>query len=96
MTEEQVLKLKNWRNLFKFEGWKKEIIWIIIILLLVYSYWAYQKDMEICFHIVENPCEYCFTDKEMERTRQGGRYITFDIPNISEFKMVNNSSLNAT
>jgi len=94
--EERTIKLENWKNLFKWGGWKKEIVWIIIIALLIYTYWAYKKDMEICVYIAENPCEYCFAKIEREKARQGGRNITFNIPNIPEFKEVDNSSLNAT
>ena len=93
--ERKIIKLENWRNLFKFDNWRKEIIWIIIILLLVYSYWAYRMDMRICLDIVKDPCSYCRIDIENEKARLGGTGITFNIPNISKFKEVNNS-LNAT
>jgi len=91
--EEKIVKLENWRNLFRFEGWKKEIVWIIIIGLLLYTYWGYKKDMEICLEIANDPCPYCFAQQELEKARQGGRGITFDLP---EFKEVDNSSFNAT
>lgn len=87
------IKLENWRNLFKIDNWKSEIIWIIIILLLVYSYWGYKKDMEICFVIANDPCPYCFAQQENERARMGGINITKDIP--YEFKE-DDSQLNAT
>ena len=92
--QEEIIKFRNWRNLFKFESWKKEGVWLIIILLLIYSYWGYQKDMEICLYIAENPCEYCFAKQEREKQLLDGMNITFNIP--YEFKEENNSLLNAT
>lgn len=90
--EEKIIKLENWRNLFKWSSWQKELVWIVIILLLCYSYWAYKTDMKICLEIQENPCPYCFSKLENEKARQGGMNITFNIPELKEV----NNSLNAT
>lgn len=92
--EEKIIKLENWRNLFNWSGWKKEIIWIIIIILLLYTYWAYKKDMEICLEIANNPCEYCYAKIGNEKAMWGGRNLTKSFFNISIKE--ENSSLNAS
>ena len=48
----------NWPNLFKFEG-KKEIYWIVLMVLLLLTVWGYVKDREICREYIQNPCEMC-------------------------------------
>ena len=94
MEEEKIIKFENWRNLFKWDSWRKEAVWLVIILLLIYTFWAYKKDMEVCIYIAENPCEYCFARQEREKHLLDGMNVTFNIP--YEFKEVNNLSLNAT
>jgi len=44
----------NLKNLFKVR-----IITIVIIILILYSTWAYQKDMSMCEGVQEYPCEFC-------------------------------------
>jgi len=58
MNNEEILKEKG-KELVKWRGFKKEIFWIILILLLCFSVWSYKTDMKACQAIIDNPCEYC-------------------------------------
>lgn len=52
---------KNVKKLFKWEGWKKEIIWIVLLLVLIAMAWSYKHDMDVCKEIIANPCvQDCF------------------------------------
>lgn len=47
------------KKLFKWEG-KKEIFWIVFIILILFASWGYYKDKKICKMILDNPCDYCY------------------------------------
>lgn len=44
----------NIRNMFKVR-----IMTIVIIILILYSAWSYQKDMSMCEEAQTHPCEFC-------------------------------------
>jgi len=47
------------KNLFHWGGWKKEIWWILILLLIIFSAWAYHRDISLCREVLKEPCTYC-------------------------------------
>jgi len=49
----------KWNKLFSF-NWKKDIWWILFIVALLFTAWAYKRDIGGCQDIAMNPCAYCY------------------------------------
>jgi len=44
----------NWKNLLKIR-----IITVVIVVLILFISWGYQKDMAMCEQVQTHPCEFC-------------------------------------
>jgi len=64
---EEKNKKQNIRNLFKWEGFSKEVPWILLFLFLGFAIWGYQHDISACKTVLENPCAYCVQDHDASR-----------------------------
>lgn len=71
-----------------WQGWKEELFWLILMSLLIYTSWAYKKDMEICQEIIRTPCEYCFAYEQQQNIYKKVNLTNFFLPN---FTVVNTS-----
>ena len=49
----------NWFNLLTGGSWGKLIVTCIIVLLIMFSVYAYKKDVTTCYEVIKNPCDYC-------------------------------------
>jgi len=49
----------NWFNVITGGSWGKLIVCMIIVLLILFSVYAYKKDVANCLEVIENPCDYC-------------------------------------
>lgn len=60
---------KEKSKLFKWEGWKKEIIWIIFFVFLILIVFAYRADTNQCKEIQKTECFLdCAFEKSVEET----------------------------
>jgi len=44
------------KKLFKWEGWKKEIFWIIFFIFVILMVFAYKADMDSCKTLQQTEC----------------------------------------
>jgi len=60
-------KKENIKKLFKWDGFKKELPWILFWIAIFFLAWSYMEDKKICNDYIERPCEYCLNfSKELE------------------------------
>ena len=71
---------KNYKNLFKWEGFKKEIWWILFIIFLLFITWSYKYETQICRDIAEDPEEFCLDWMNSLKTAEG-THKGFDVEN---------------
>jgi len=53
------VKTENIKNLFAWGGWKKELFWVMILGLLLFSAYSYKRDIELCRPYLTDPCSKC-------------------------------------
>ncbi len=61
MEEElkQEFKTKELKKLISWEGWKKELGWVLFFTLLLFAAYSYNRDISLCRPYLEDPCSKC-------------------------------------
>lgn len=66
-----VIKTENIKNLWKFEGWKKEIPWILFWGFIILSLFAYKSDVKTCNDMIKTPCyQSCQLNEVIQSLRE--------------------------
>ena len=76
MEEEKEKVGSDKSKLFKWEGWKKELVWIVIFALIILVAYGYQKETSSCRAIQKTEC---FMDCQF---KEGIKEIQAKYPNI--------------
>ncbi len=64
---------ENGKKLIVWEGFKKELPWILFWALLMVMAYGYYQDKKICEEILSNPCEACY---ELNQTLIDSDYLS--------------------
>jgi len=55
-------------KLFKWEGWKKEIFWILLFLIIIFMAYGYSRDKQEMRRITETDCfKQCYFEDAVEK-----------------------------
>jgi hypothetical protein len=50
---------KGLKNIVRWDGWKKELFWILFFVALFFSAYSYKRDIDLCRPYIEDPCMKC-------------------------------------
>jgi len=68
----------NTKQLFKWEGWKKELMWIIIFIIFFIMVWAYYTETKSCKDMIQTECfKTCSFENAVEKVRKANPTATF-------------------
>lgn len=66
-------------KLFKWEGWKKELFWIILFLLILFMAYGYYKDKQELQKITDTECyKQCYFEESVAKMVAENPGLQFD------------------
>lgn len=74
-------KKKEPKKLISWEGFRKELPWILFWILLGIMAYGYYQDKKICDEILADPCDACY---KLNQTLMDSYYLFGDSPLIKD------------
>lgn len=78
MEKKRETRIRNIKNLFKFET--KDIWWILFFILIIFVSWSYYSETKICKNMVKTECYLkCQMDRFVQEAQVKGLQTVCDI-----------------
>lgn len=92
-TKTKKIKSKGKKEIIIWEGFRRELPWILLWALLGIMVYGYYQDKQICDEVLANPCEACY---KLNQTLMDSDYLLRpgETRTIPKFSLYINVSIN--